>query len=395
MSEFSILYFAFVGNHFGGVEQKIMGQFDALVKIHPQTYLYLVSTDAPNDALNKEIHARENIYSLVNTIKKNPFKRRREKFSMIEKELQKYSPKDTVIYFRYPNADFLFLKFLKNISEYKIITEHQEIENTFLKGKFNGNYLRNFFELIWGKAVRNHISGFVGVTEEISNFQTRINGRQFKPSISIGNPININAYPLRSPSNDDVKRINILFVGSGFKTHGLFRLITSIAKYKEAISEKGFNLKVKVVGNSAEMSFNKNLVLKYQLEDIFEFCGFKTKNELNKLFDWADIGVGSLGLHRIGLNESSTLKAREYVCRGLPFFWSTRDIDISNECDFIHSVEPNDKEFDILGVINFAIKMKADNSIRFNMRQHASTYLSNEVKMKNLFQFLNKQMSND
>ena len=37
--------------------------------------------------------------------------------------------------------------------------------------------------------------------------------------------------------------------------------------------------------------------------------------------------VGSLGLHRIGLTEASTLKVREYWARGIPFLLSYEDTD--------------------------------------------------------------------
>jgi len=127
--DYNILYFAFVGNSFGGVEQKIIAQYDALSLIRPNTRLYLVSTSQPGSSLETEIQKRSGIHLIINSSDKrrNPYSRRKEKFDLIYRVLLGYKPNETICYFRYPNADFLFLQFLKKCKDFKIITEHQEI----------------------------------------------------------------------------------------------------------------------------------------------------------------------------------------------------------------------------------------------------------------------------
>jgi glycosyltransferase involved in cell wall biosynthesis len=394
MTKFNILYFAFVSDHFGGVEQKIIGQFDALNNINNNTHLYFVSSSVPNEKLKSEIKARDKVHSLVNTMVNNAFFRRKEKFEFITNELKKFSPLDTVIYFRYPNADLLFLDFLKKNSDYKFVTEHQEIESAFLIGVFNGNYLRNLLELIYGKAVRSNLAGFVGVTDQIADFQNQLVRKRNKKYITIGNPIDIESYPLRNPINSLNESIHILFVGSGFKTHGLFRVIKSLKHYFKNSNVK-LNIKIKVVGASVNMAENQKLVKNYKLNDYFIFEGFITKDELDELYNWADIGIGSMGLHRIGLKESSTLKAREYVARGLPFFWSTIDPDIPKEMPFILEFDSNDDIFHFDAVIDFAVKMKNTPNMHIQMRNHAEKYLTNNTKMNFLNKYLKSILCND
>lgn len=388
MEEFDILYFAFVSASFGGVEQKIFGQFDALRHIHPDTHLFLVSSTPPGERLAAEMGKREQVKALVNTAARtaNPFARRKEKFELIGQELKGFDPDTTLIYFRYPNADFIFLDFLKRHKAWRFVTEHQEIENAFSRYKFNGNYLRNTFEMVWGKAVRRHITAFVGVTEEIKNYELSVEGSGAKKSIAVGNSINVESYPLRKPLATDMNQVKILFVGAGFRTHGLFRLITSVSQYKANLPS-GITLKVKVAGDSPEMAYNRQLAQQEKVDDYFDFLGMVQKDQLGELFNWADIGVGSLGLHRIGLSQSSTLKAREYVARGLPFFWSTHDHDIPNHLPFILAIEANDNPFDLLKVIVFAQKCKSEPELGLQMREYAENNLSTTIQIQKLYNF--------
>jgi len=385
MTKFNILYFAFVSDHFGGVEQKIIGQFDALNNINNNTHLYFVSSSVPNEKLKSEIKARDKVQSLVNTMVNNAFSRRKEKFEFITNELKKFSPLDTVIYFRYPNADFLFLDFLKKNSEYKIVTEHQEFENTFLKYKFNGNYLRNILELFYGKKVRMYINGFVGVTSEIIDFQFRILGNSNVKSLYLGNGISVDKYKLRKPIENNKTKLNILFVGAGYKTHGLHRLLFSLKKHISLARPKE-NIQIFIVGDSNEMIYNKNIVRRLNLQDIVTFKGFLQGEELDALYDWATLGTGSLAIGRKGLKYTSELKAREYLSRGLPFFWSTIDEDIQESTGFILFLE-EDVPLNFQRILEFNRGIN-QNEIATKMRAFANANLDFSVKMNKLNKFL-------
>jgi hypothetical protein len=63
----------------------------------------------------------------------------------------------------------------------------------------------------------------------------------------------------------------------------------------------------------------KNLASRLRINDHIIFHGFVHGKELDRLFEQNHIAVGSLGIHRIGLNQLSILKAREYCARGIPF----------------------------------------------------------------------------
>ena len=393
--EFNIVYFAFVGQNYGGVEQKVIAQFDALSALKEEVHLYLVFTANPNNLLAKEISKRKNITILINSPKqrRNPFSRRREKFQMMEEVIRNFDKQKTIIYMRYPLADFIFLSFLKKVCQYKIVTEHQEIENTFTKGKLNGNYLRNTFEFLWGKKVRNLVSGFVGVTPEITEYQLSVANKPGRFALTNGNGINISNYLLRHPSYNHPEVIKILFVGAGYRTHGLQRLLNSISNYLEKEIEDKFKINLRVAGDSKEMNYNRKLSSKLVLEDSVDFLGHCEGELLNELYNWADVAVGSLGLHRIGLNQSSTLKAREYFCRGIPFFWSSIDVDLPENNPFVLKLDANEDPFDLKKVIDFILENRKSKSVPSEMRKYAEDHLDWKHKMMHLNSFFDQIMS--
>lgn len=387
--DYKLVYIAFVSGDFNGVEQKIIAQYDALHALGVEIHLFLVSSFDPSETFAFEIKKRSSVNILVNSSAKirNPWARRKEKFGFISSILSDYNPKNTIVYFRYPLADLIFLRFLKKNKAFRFVTEHQEIENTFVKGKFKGRFFKNTLELLWGKQVRRLITGYVGVTTEITTFaqaQVPNKGHYFK---TIGNGIDINKHPLRIPKKDfRQNEIRILFIGSGYRHHGLARLINSIEMYYKNINHD-YEIKMKVAGDCIEMNKNKNILKKNKFCLNVSFLGNLENKNLDDLCNWAQVGMGSMGLDSIGLSKSSTLKAREYFLRGLPFFWSSTDDDFPVNYPFILKLEPGDSSLDISRIISFAERISRDDSHPNIMRQYAIEHLDWSVKMKELIAF--------
>ena len=391
MSEFNILYFAFVSDSFGGVEQKIIGQFDALIEIHLQTHLYLVSTNKPKDIFLDQIHKRANIHSLNNTIVKNPLKRRAEKFRMIKEVLRGYNSTDTIIYFRYPGADILFYNFLKDVSSFKIITEHQEIENKMRIGKFTGSYYSDILDFLYGRKVRSLIFGFVAVSSQYLQNQfsyLTISKQKLKPAIVNGNGIDVSNYKLREPPVFDGKLLKILFVGSLYKSHGVHRLVEGLINCEEFLVHNRLKVEIHIAGIEREDSY----LLKYEkkpiVADSLIYHGFMTRSNLDTLSSECHIAVNSLGLHRIGLTITSTLKSREYFARGIPFITSSDDNDFSSDNNYIHTISSDESPVVISDLFKFVRKVYDIPNHSQSMRDYAVAVLDWRCKMIKLHTFL-------
>ena len=78
-------------------------------------------------------------------------------------------------------------------------------------------------------------------------------------------------------------------------------------------------MQVHIVGEGSPIEEYKRIVEKYEIAEHVIFYGLKTGRELDSIYDQCSIGVENLGFHRTGVYRASTLKAREYAAKGLPF----------------------------------------------------------------------------
>jgi len=237
-------------------------------------------------------------------------------------------------------------------------------------------------EFFFGRIIKNQSDAFVGVTDEITNYELNHSKNLHKPHITIGNGINVGLYPLRKLDQKG-KILHLLFVANVSRWHGIDRIIRGIHEYK---NRHFFYLHI--VGDGKEIPNLKKLVDNLHLSKQVIFHGFKSGTELDSLFDTCHIAVGSLGLHRIGLSESSTLKIREYCARGIPWIIACKDPDFPDDFPYILRVPPDESPIDIESVVHFAQKVCSDPDHPKKMRKYAEENLDWSIKMKKLKGFL-------
>jgi len=168
------------------------------------------------------------------------------------------------------------------------------------------------------------------------------------------NGINVSLCPLRNHDQKG-KILYLLFVANVSRWHGIDHIIRGIYEYKN-----NHLICLHIVGNGKDIPNLKKLVDNLHLSKQVIFHGFKTGDELDSLFNSCHIAVGSLGLHRIGLSESSTLKVREYCARGIPYIIACGDPDFPDDYPYIFRVPPDESPIDIESVIDFAQKVCSD-----------------------------------
>jgi len=285
-----------------------------------------------------------------------------------------------LVYARYPGGDSVFHRFAVKYGNL-IVSEHQSIETQELRTVRKG--FRLFSEEIYGKRILKNISGIVGVTQEICDYEVGRSGVPGKPNLVNGNGIDVDSVHVRTPPEYDGKNLDLLCDAQVAKWHGLDRLIRGTADYNGNV-----NVRLHIVGDGPELVNLKKLATDLKLEDSVLFHGFKTGKELDAFFDKCHIGIGSLATHRTGMLETSELKAREYCGRGIPFICSVPDSDFAETYPYFMRVPSEEEPVDTAKIISFAKAVVSDRMHPQLMRQYALENLDWSVKMKRLIQFL-------
>lgn len=166
-------------------------------------------------------------------------------------------------------------------------------------------------------------SGFVCLSNELAN--ASFNAVFQKPTRVIGDGIDLdNIQPLPAPNNIQAQ---VTFMGS---PGSLWQGVDKLVFLARAFPEMGIH----VIGYDHIDGVSS-------LPDNMRLYGYLNTQEYIKVLAGMDCAIGSLGLHRIQLNESSPLKTRECLALGLPMVLSYKDTDLDDlECDFLLKI-PN------------------------------------------------------
>jgi hypothetical protein len=143
-----------------------------------------------------------------------------------------------------------------------------------------------------------------------------------RPGCVVANGIDLaSVTPAPPPAND---RPHLVFVGHPASPwHGLDQL--------EHLAAEQEHWRIDVIGPSPdELSMGlPNLIAHGPLEQA----------ACRMLLAKGDAAIGSLALHRVGIEEASTLKVREYLAIGLPVILGYRDTDFPDGAPFILRLE--------------------------------------------------------
>lgn len=285
-----------------------------------------------------------------------------------------------VVYIRYPLSEYYFINFLDSLkkinNKIKIIIDfptypyEQELsDNDKLNvDKYFRKYLHKFVDF---GVCYNDVDSIFSI-----------------PVFNIGNGIDVDNISVKKHQNFDERKLEIIAVANLSIWHGYDRLLLGLVKYYEEKHDLGVHFSV--VGVGSQLSNLRYIVYKYDLEQYVTFHGIKRDEELNELFNKSQVAIGSLGMHRTGLKDGATLKAREYCTRGIPFVLGYDDLDFQSEFKYILKVANDDTPIDINHIIEFYHKVYKDKNLAANMRKYAEDNLTWKVKLKPIISELMK-----
>jgi len=268
--------------------------------------------------------------------------------------------KISVLYVRYIMASYELLKFYKRIKEnlhIKLIVDFP----TYPYDEIFKNIER--FTLIDDKKFRNEIKRYADFSVNYGS-DNEIYGIN---SISILNGIDVKKIPIRRISKSEDFRI--VCVSSICKWHGFDRIIVGLYEHKK--NNKIPKTTFTIVGDGLELNTLKDLALKYDLEKEVNFLGnIEDEKQLKEIFDNADIAIGGIGLHRIGINKGGAIKNQEYCARGIPFVLSVKDFHFPDNVDYIKYISQDDTPVCIEELISF-VNTNFNENLQKEMRKYA------------------------
>jgi glycosyltransferase involved in cell wall biosynthesis len=286
-----------------------------------------------------------------------------------------------ILYLRIPYPSIFFSWMLRKPRTCKIVIEYQTIEP--LERRLIGKYGYLLCDRLFGNALRKNVDAIVGVTDEITQYEVSRSGDPEKPHITIGNGFDVASVPPRQPPAYTGDDLHLLCVANVSRWHGLDRLIQGLATYN-GTSRVVFH----IAGDGSELPHLRKLAGDLGISDQVIFHGFTTGKALDALFDQCHIAVGSLGIHRKGLTQTSELKGREYCARGIPYIIACGDPDFPADFPYVLQLPADESPIDIERVLAFAKKVCANPDHPQKMRRYAEEHLDWSVKMKKLKGFL-------
>lgn len=288
---------------------------------------------------------------------------------------------DDILYVRFEYPFFSLLYYLQKNRKCKIVFEHESLESQ--EKLSGGNYVFPIFDYIFGGSIRRHCDGIVGVTEEITDYQVKRSGDSEKPHFTLGNGISVESVPIKTSFSFIDSQLHLLCVANVMKWHGLDRLIQGMIEYKGTAK-----IHLHIVGEGKEIPAIKQMVKNLSATNEVFFYGSLYGKDLDEMFNRCDIAIGSLGIHRIGLHEATTLKAREYCSRGIPFIYGINDRDFPPDFPYILHIPADESSVDMAEVIRFAQTVYSDLNFSIKMREYAQQSLDWSIKMLKFKQFL-------
>lgn len=349
-------------DRYSGYQKKIKSQIEAFKKNG-------VEIELIDQKSLKEQDFKKTIFST--------YKRRKQILKYCEKRIHEIKP--DFMYVRYPCGDPCYYNFVKKYGK-MIISEHQTIEPLELKTE--GKKFKLLLEKYYGKKILKKIKAIVAVTEEVGNYQLKRSGKDLQLYV-LGNGIDPDTIEYSKKHPEFTNALNLLIVANINIWHGIDRVIKGIAEYKGDIK-----VTFHIVGGGQLIGELMGLAKDLNVTEQVVFHGPLKGQELENIYDICHVGISSLGIHRIGLKEGAVLKSREYCAKGMPFVYSFKDPDFTENNEFSLRFKQNEEGINVNRIVNFYKALGQNSGYKKVIRSFVVDNLTWERKIKSFIKFL-------
>ena len=138
------------------------------------------------------------------------------------------------------------------------------------------------------------------------------------------------------------------------------------------------------------------MVEKAGLNKYIQFYGLMYGEELDDMYDKADMALGCFAAYKNNLSIISPLKSREALAKGLPFVTGCK-IDICEKVPFPYIYEfPNDdSDIDMFAVEEFynsITRNKSKGELAYEIREYAKNNIDMSVTMKPVIDYIEEKL---
>lgn len=276
------------------------------------------------------------------------------------------------------NASPFLIRFVENLHSMgvKITMEiptypYDQEYNTFIMK------VSLFFDRLFRKKLAKQLDAIVTFSNETTIFDQN--------TIRISNGIDFSSLKLKQ-NNHVEGELHLIGVAEIHFWHGFDRVVAGLADYYRNSSDT-CKVYFHIVGEfSGEREKNEivPLIKKNCLENYVTLHGRQFGEELDVLFDRADVGIGCLARHRSGITFIKTLKNREYSARGIPFIYSETDEDFE-EMPYVLKAPADESPINMHQLIDFYHSLRISSEEICNSVMHLSWKNQMQKVLKSLF----------
>ena len=209
-----------------------------------------------------------------------------------------------------------------------------------------------------------------------------------KPCIEIRNGIEVDEISPRQVRDPDGK-IHLLAVAMMAPWQGYDRLIEGMHQYYATGGK--MDIILHLVGQGPELERYRSMSDGYDLKNRVLIYGQLHGDELDAMYNIADIGVGSLGVHRKNVRKTNTLKVLEYIAKGLPVICEHSEYGIPKNNPYRFTVADDDSSLDINAILRFydsIYKGRKPESIVGEIREECRRNCSVTAGLRGVIEFL-------
>lgn len=250
-------------------------------------------------------------------------------------------------YLRYHFFDKTYVRLLKVAKQFstKVIIEAHSTPK--FSSRLSIMYFIGKIDRIWGKKAYLYVDLIASMSDESELWGVK--------TFKISNAIDLESISLHE-YNGKPNDINFISVSYERDVHGYDRLIKGISDYYYNGGKR--DIYFHMVGSS--LPSTKKLIDKLDLQNRCILYGPMKGEDLDKVYNKANIGVGCLANHRIGSFYGSALKTKEYIAKGIPFIYGWKEKVLEN-FPYAKEYELCEDPINIQSVIDFYDSLDKDN----------------------------------